>query len=905
MVADANIFVRKFQHAQQQLELLSQMKEQESPESLDDALEQLAIALEELHVFSEELHEQHQELETAYQTIEFERQQYQDLFELAPDGYLVTDTKGTILDANQMAIALLNYRRETLVGKPLGAVVAQVDSQAFYAILRQAASGDRIHRCELRLQPHQTSVFYAALAIRAMRDRAGHVTGFRWLFRDLTEQRQAAYERQRQQRRSQLVANLTLKIRQSLDINEILKTTVDSVQSLLRVDRVAIAKFHRNDGVTVVEETVYPDFSPMKGQSYAGFLSSDWIQYYGRGNVRKIRDLDRLALQPHIKLQMQRFDVKASLVAPIFNKFRLWGLLVVHQCSEPRTWDAFETTLLQQLADQIGIAVAQAEKFGALEDAVNERTAELAEANERLQQEIETRRKSEAKIREQAALLDVATDAIWVQNPDGRITFWNRGAERLYGWTAAEAIGQNANTLLYRRFSELDDIQSAVAEQGQWHGELYQITQNGQTVVVESRWTRIAADPASSSPMLIVNTDITEKKQLEAQFLRAQRLESLGTLAGGLAHDLNNVLTPIISVATLLPRRLPELSERNRSFFNIINESATRGSELVQQVLAFAKGVEGKRMPLEMRHLIFEMKNVAQETFPKSIEIYTQIPTNLKLVHGNATQLHQVVMNLCVNARDAMPDGGTLTIAAENRTIDDDYARTHLGAKAGSYVVVTVADTGMGIPPDVRDRMFEPFFTTKKADQGTGLGLSTTLGIVTDHDGFVNVSSEVGEGTQIEVFLPAYESQTKSVPAEPSELPRGHGELILIVDDETNICEATATTLEDYGYEAIATHHSDEAVDLYQQRQQDICAVLVDMMMPKMNGDQVIQLMQDVNPQVKVIAASGFVSDEESLSVKDTIKAFLPKPYTTANLLLTLHNVLSNSASSASVTHRH
>ncbi|MGJ3253106.1 MAG: hybrid sensor histidine kinase/response regulator [Elainellaceae cyanobacterium] len=894
MVADLNVFDRKFQHAQHQLDVLSQVNEREMPESLDNALQQLAIALEELHVFSEELQEQHQELETAYQTIEFERRQYQDLFELAPDGYLVTDVKGTIQEANQMATELLNYGRETLVGKPLAVVVAQPDSQAFYTTLKQVASSDRIHRCELRLRPHQAPIFYAVLAIRAMRDRGGHVTGFRWLFRDLTEQRQAAYERQRQRRRSQLVANLTLKIRQSLDIDEILKTIVNSVQTLLRVDRVAIAKFHRNDGVTVVEEAVYPDFSSMNGQSYAGFLSSDWIQYYGRGNVRKIRDLDRLAIQPHIKLQMQQFDVKASLVAPIFNKFRLWGLLVVHQCSEPRAWDAFETNLLKQLADPIGIAVAQAEKFGELEDAVNEQTAELAETNERLRQEIENRRKSEAKIREQAALLDVSTDAIWVQNPDGQITFWNRGAERLYGWTAAEAIGQNANELLYRRFPELDDIQSSIAQQGQWHGELHHVTQTDQTVVVESRWTRIAADPASPSPMLIVNTDITEKKHLEAQFLRAQRLESLGTLAGGLAHDLNNVLTPIISVATLLPRRLPDLSQRNRAFFNIINESATRGSDLVQQVLAFARGIEGKRMPLEVRHLILEMKHITQETFPKSIEIYTHIPLDLKLVYGNTTQLHQVVMNLCINARDAMPDGGTLTIAAENRTLDEDYAQTHLSAKAGSYVVVTVADTGMGIPPDVRDRIFEPFFTTKKADQGTGLGLSTTLGIVTDHGGFMNVSSEVGKGTQIEVFLPTHEAHRKLNRVEPSELPRGNGELILIVDDETNICEATATTLEDYGYEAIAIHHSSEAVDLYQERQHDICAVLVDLVMPKMNGDQIIQSLQDVDPQVKVIAASGFISDDEHICSSENVKAFLPKPYTTANLLLTLHDVLSN-----------
>ena len=282
------------------------------------------------------------------------------------------------------------------------------------------------------------------------------------------------------------------------------------------------------------------------------------------------------------------------------------------------------------------------------------------------------RKRTEQIIRAQAALLDVATDAIFVRDLNSEILFWNKGAERLYGWKAEEVLGENASKLLYKKQQpKLKDAHKILAEKGEWQGELHQVTKGGKEVIVQSRWTLVRDEQEKPKSILVVNTDITQKKQLEAQFLRAQRLESIGTLASGIAHDLNNLLAPILMTAQLLQTQLHD--ERSQRLLPILVTNAKRGANLVKQVLSFAQGIESNSKLLQVKHLILEIKQIAAETFPKSIEIYTDIPQYLPAVSGDATQLHQVLMNLCVNARDAMPHGGILNICAENLFINEDY----------------------------------------------------------------------------------------------------------------------------------------------------------------------------------------------------------------------------------------
>jgi two-component system, cell cycle sensor histidine kinase and response regulator CckA len=501
------------------------------------------------------------------------------------------------------------------------------------------------------------------------------------------------------------------------------------------------------------------------------------------------------------------------------------------------------------------------------------------------------RKQTEQKIREQAALLDVTTDAILVQDLENKITFWNKGAEQLYGWKAIEVFDQNALELLYTKPSpQVKQAQKILDETGEWKGELDQITKTGREIIVASRWTLVRDAQEKPKSILVVNTDITEKKLLEAQFLRAQRMESIGTLAGGIAHDLNNVLAPILMTAQLLEMQLQD--EQSRRLLSIIVKNAKRGAALVKQVLSFARGLEAKFTLLQVENLILEIEQIVKETFPKSIQFHTNIQQSLGTISGDATQLHQVLLNLCVNARDSMPYGGLLKISAENLFVDKNYARMHLDAKVGSYVVITVADTGTGIPPEIIDRIFEPFFTTKEIGKGTGLGLSTVIGIIKSHGGFVNVYSELGRGTQFKVYLPAAEVLQRQQ-SEDSELPTGHGELILVVDDEAAVRDITQTSLQTYNYKALTASDGLEAVALYAEHQEEISVVLTDIMMPSMDGPTTIRTLQKINPQVKIIAISGLASNDKlAATAQAGVKTFLSKPYTVKELLKTIDGVL-------------
>ncbi|BDI17243.1 hypothetical protein ANSO36C_30450 [Nostoc cf. commune SO-36] len=521
---------------------------------------------------------------------------------------------------------------------------------------------------------------------------------------------------------------------------------------------------------------------------------------------------------------------------------------------------------------------------------ISERQAALREQ----QAALRDRKLAEEKIREQAALLDVTTDAICLRDLNNQIIFWNKGAETLYGWQATEARGKNASELLYDEPSpEIEAALLQAISKGKWQGELTKLTKKGKEILVASRWSLVCDEQGKPKSILSVDTDITDKKHLEAQLFRAQRLESIGTLASGIAHDLNNILTPILAGAQLLPLKFPDADERTRHLLEILEINARRGADLVRQVLSFARGVEGKRITLQLRHIIVEVAKILKETFPRSIEISTDVPQDLWMVCGDSTQLHQVLMNLCVNARDAMPNGGTLSIYAENLLIDENYVRINLEAKEGPYIVITVSDTGVGIPKEMLDRIFEPFFTTKDVGQGTGLGLSTVLGIIKSHRGFVNVYSEPGNGTSFKVYLPAVEGmETLS----PEDLPpqTGHGELILLVDDEVAIQEITKTSLEDHNYKILVASDGIEAIALYAQNRDKISAVLMDIMLPSLDGLTAIRTLRKINPQVRIIASSGLMSDNKLSAVAAIgVNTFLSKPYTVNELLLSLQKVLS------------
>ncbi len=552
------------------------------------------------------------------------------------------------------------------------------------------------------------------------------------------------------------------------------------------------------------------------------------------------------------------------------------------------------------------------------------------------------KRIADAKIREQAALIDKAHDAILVQSLDGKILYANPSAEKLFGWKPAtfnlqpatsdaasdlaptstwgvECSTLNVSELFAADSAAAETARAAALQHGEWNGELKLQTRSGSLVIVASRWTLIRDEAGRPRELLLINSDITEQKNLEQQFLRTQRMNTIGTLAGGMAHDLNNALAPILMGTQLLRRKATD--DESRQLLGMMETSTHRGADMVRQVLLFARGRGGDFEQLKLDGLVRELEKMVRETFPKNISVEAFLPGDLWPVRGNPTQLHQVLLNLCVNARDAMPDGGKLSLVADNVELSAEELKefqngepstfnlqrptsnaassvapdsalgvegSMLNVSSRRFVSLLVSDTGTGMPPEVRAKIFEPFFSTKGEGRGTGIGLATVLRIVNSHGGFLRVESEPGQGTSFEVFLPrAVEIPATAAAATAEKLPRGHGELILLADDEQAIRELVASELTSFGYHVLAAANGAEAVTLFREHAGEVRLFITDQTMPVMDGFHAIAELRRLQPGLPVILTSGEV-------LADQLERIVPvgKPFALEELLVAIERSL-------------
>ncbi|MBI5766949.1 MAG: PAS domain S-box protein [Verrucomicrobia bacterium] len=497
-----------------------------------------------------------------------------------------------------------------------------------------------------------------------------------------------------------------------------------------------------------------------------------------------------------------------------------------------------------------------------------------------VKEDITDRREAQERIREQATLLNLTRDAIIVIGLDGRVQFWNRGAEQIFEWTAEETMGRPLFDFVYDESRPAPHAaRQAILETGEWAGELRHRTKAGATVVTRAYGRLVRDGDHVPHRILLTAADVTEAKRLESQFLRAQRMESLGSLASGVAHDLNNVLTPILVATELLKPIAREAHERE--VVQLVGDSARRGAEVVQQLLLFGRGSDTPRTVVDPAAVAREVERMMRETFPRNIAIRSAIPKDLWSMEADRTQLHQVLLNLCVNARDAMPRGGELLLSALNTHVDEAFAARHLGAKPGPHVALGVADTGTGIPAAIVDKIFDPFFTTKPLGQGTGLGLATVLGITRSHGGFISVDTTEGDGARFTVFLPARQSAAlqEATEAQWQQLS-GHGELILLVDDEPTIRLVTEPALIKAGYRVVTAANGAEALAAFTRAAGEVRLVLSDVMMPVMDGPQLVHALRQLSPAMPIVLMSGLRDLSEDLEKRhgDRLR-FIQKPF--------------------------
>ncbi len=463
--------------------------------------------------------------------------------------------------------------------------------------------------------------------------------------------------------------------------------------------------------------------------------------------------------------------------------------------------------------------------------------------------DITERKEAETRLREQAAIIDQSPVAVIVADLSHRVTYCNRAALALYGLPREALLGRTAEEVFGdgETARQIAAGRAATFGTGRWSGRVSLATPGGQPRVVEFHMGLLADDAGRPQARLCLAVDITEKARLEEQFLRAQRLENLGQLAAGVAHDLNNVLSPVLMAAPLL--RHHATRPEDLRILDAVEKSAERGGQLVKQILSFARGHGSERILLQPKHVLREVAELMADTFPRSIRLEVDIPSDLWTVLANPTQLHQIVLNLCINARDAMPAGGTLTLRARN----DPAPLPGLAFEIG--------DTGVGIPPENHARIFEPFFTTKGERGGTGLGLATVRGLVTDHQGRIEMESSPGFGSTFRVWLPASGEDLAAAGPAGSRRPfpiLGQGELILVVDDDPGVREITTQILVKTGFRVLSARDGADLLDRHLGSLSGVALVLLDVDLPGQDGLSFGRILKRIRPEQRVLFMTGY-----------------------------------------------
>jgi PAS domain S-box-containing protein len=508
--------------------------------------------------------------------------------------------------------------------------------------------------------------------------------------------------------------------------------------------------------------------------------------------------------------------------------------------------------------------------------------------------DITERRRAEGRQVRLATAVEQSAESILITDTNGSIVYVNPAFEKTTGYTRDEATGANPRILRSgnqdRQFYK--DMWETISHGKVWRGRFINRKKDGTEYEEEATISPIFDKDGNIINYVAVKRDVTNEVRLQKQLLHAQKMEAVGTLAGGIAHDFNNLLMIILGYADIMLQRAREDDPVSKAL-EAIRNAALQGSDLVKRILTFSRRVETKARPIDLNDAIGRIAHVLRRTMTKMIEIDLILADNLRYVNADPAQIEQVLVNLAVNAQHAMPDGGRLAIETRNASLDERYCRARLDAVPGRYALISVTDTGRGMPKEVLDRIFEPFFTTKQDGEGAGLGLSMVHGIIQEHGGHIRCYSEPGTGTTFRIYLPALIEPALTNPEDSIQTPAFGDEGILVVDDENTIRDLCEEVLVSAGYTVMTAANGQEALATYLARQDEIDLVLLDMSMPVMGGRQCLEELRKHAPDLPVVIASGYSANG---SIKDVINTpsvgFIGKPYETKRLLLAVRHAL-------------
>jgi PAS domain S-box-containing protein len=882
-------------------------------------------------------------LQHAQEKLRQSEEQFRNMFNAAATGIAVSTPQGRFLQVNAAYCRMLGYTAEELLTRDFASLTHPDDLSHNLQIRDEVLSGEReSFVMEKRYIQKNGNIMWTRHSVSATRGAGGEVLTFVVVAEDITERKQVEIALRNSEERLRLITNLVphgifakdaagRHIFANPALAELAGLSVEEMLGKDDFDLVANraeAEAYRADDLAVIQSGKKMVIAEEPRTDLSGrtrFLQTIKIPFTvaetGEPAVLGVcLDItERKQAEEELRRQQNELQALFDLMpAMVWFKDRQNGILRINQRAAQATGkpveeiegksmrEIYPQEAAKYYADDLEVINSRAPKLGIIETLRNRDGQEIWVQTDKVPvfnkagevdgivvmvQDITERKRNEGRIRR---LVDSNIQGVFFWNTNGRILEANDAMLGMVGYTREDLKAGRISwaAMTPPEFSERDQraLEELAAKGICKPFEKEFLRKDGTRVPIFIGAAMFDDKPDDGVCFVL---DLTERKKLEQQFLRAQRMESIGTLASGVAHDLNNILAPIIMSIELLKGMVN--NPQGEQMLATIEASARQGADIVRQVLSFARGVDGERIEIQPKHLLQDLENIIKGTFPKNIQLEFRIPGDIWTVLGDPTQVHQVLLNLSVNARDAMPNGGSLTIEVVNRVLDEHYAAMNPQARAGRYVQINITDSGTGMPPEVIDKIFEPFFTTKEMGKGTGLGLSTVMAVVKSHEGIVTVYSELDRGTTFKVYLPAMDlpSDGQEKTTQQVSMPRGNGETVLIIDDEASILTITGQTLQAFGYRVLTATDGAEAVALYATRKDEIAVVLTDMMMPVMDGTATIRALNRINPAVKIIAASGLNANGTVAKVSEpSVKHFLTKPYTAGTLLKTLRTIL-------------
>ncbi|MCS6806583.1 MAG: PAS domain S-box protein [Acidobacteriota bacterium] len=788
------------------------------------------------------------------------------------------DQEGRYLNIWTTNDQLLVRPKEELLGRYSSEVLGEEFVRPFLEIYRRVLLTGHAESVEYPLEVMGGKRWFLA-RISPIPSADGSYKTVCVLARDITERKQMeqALEQRNQQlnilyeqarREAQHSASLvevTSAINSTMQIDELLDLIVEKVLVLTNSKQGSLFLLNESGELTpcAPRRLVEEQARGLRFKVGEGIVG--WVAQTGQGVL--LNDVRR---HPKFKLTAPFWPLYSMIAVPLLIQESVAGVLCIDRLEGEESFTQDEFRIVQDFAKQAGLALAKARLFEALR---------------RSQQQYQT-------------LVEASSDIIFSLDLDGRITYINPAIQHTGGYAPEEVIGKpfldfihpddraTVTQLFAQRLQ--GDIQMAEFRAIAKNGEVRLLQSSGRALIEGSRIVSLTG----------VIRDVTEQKQaeeenrrLQQQLLHAQKMESIGTLAGGIAHDFNNLLQGILGYTSLVLQQVEPGSESHR-YLRTILDSAERAANLTRQMLTFSRRREPKIEPIAINRLVEESIWMLRHMIPTTIDIQTRLAPDLWTVEADATQIQQVLMNLCVNARDAMPGGGILRLETANHVISQPQSQYQGSITPGRYVLITVSDTGIGMTPEVRERIFEPFFTTKGVGEGTGLGLAVVYGIVCSHNGWINVQSQPGHGAVFQIYLPASEKEVVSQQSVTESITTGQG-TILVVDDEPVVLKLACDILTHYGYNTLTANDGEEAIRVFEERMAEIDLVLVDLTMPKLNGLECARRLRALNPTIPVIASSGY-SAHTAAKLNGEVNAFVPKPYYPKDLAATVSAILRN-----------